>query len=387
MLTAVRIDQNLKNRISTLPFLSSNVKSFSHALRYLMDLGLQTFDQSLSLVNNETESDIRFIAQKHDLGDQLSDAEITFLLSSVVSAIYGRSFLHQETMETLSEAFLSFVKSRCYAANHHTMHAFKKFNLVEIAFEHKVGSDAITSLLSRGFYRRMEEVAETFQSKVLLHPCPLRDNSIIEPLRAFANCLAYFSQDKSEHILSPLAFRQALQPYLSSFIQIAKGSFYRKEIGGQSENPPFHAPSQKLFAHQHGLEKPFYFSSKSYNCHVFANDLENILASFIFEKKGATLSVGFSAFDDLLEMACYIDRFSSATEKPRETDALKLETSDLTFLWSLSSKEKPTSILMTKTSSFMLDSEESQEFIEFLLGISDEFSAPLDVLRYQLGSV
>ena len=259
MLTAVRIDQNLKNRISTLPFLSSNVKSFSHALRYLMDLGLQTFDQSVSLVNNGVESDIRFIAQKYDLGDQLSDAEVFFLLGSVESAL-ARSFIHQETMNVLSEAFSSFIKSRCYAANHHTIHVFKKFNLRKIALENKVGSDAITSLLSRGFYQRMEEVAEAFQSKLLLHPSPLRDYSIIEPLRAFASCLTYFSQDKGEHILSPLAFRQALKPYLSSFIQIAKGG---KVWIDQPQIPPFHTVSQKLFAHQHGLEKPFHFHQKT----------------------------------------------------------------------------------------------------------------------------
>jgi len=52
MLTAIRIDPELKNRISTLPLLSSTVKSFSHALRYLVHLGLETFDNSLGRVIN-----------------------------------------------------------------------------------------------------------------------------------------------------------------------------------------------------------------------------------------------------------------------------------------------------------------------------------------------
>ncbi|OJW47173.1 MAG: hypothetical protein BGO67_03605 [Alphaproteobacteria bacterium 41-28] len=387
MLTAVRINQNLKNRISTLPFLSSNVKSFSHALRYLVDLGLKTFDNSLGLINKGTETNIRFIAQKHDLGDQLSDTEIFFLLSSVESALSARSFVHQETMHTLSEAFASFVKSRCYAANHHTIHIFKKFNLVSIALEDKVGGDAVVSLLSRGFYQCMEEVAETFKSKLQASPCPLKDYSLIEPLKAFVSCLAYFSQGKGEHILSPLAFRQALQPYLTSFIQIAKGAFHREEVGGQTGNPPYHTVSQKLFVHQHELEKPFHFRSTSYSCHVFANDLDNVQASFVFEKKGATLSLGFSAFDDLLEMARYIARFSFSKAQLNERGSIKFETSKLSFLWDSEVQEKISALLRAKGSSFMLDSEETQEFIEFLVRISEEFNEPLKALRYQLGSI
>lgn len=40
MLTTFRLDQTLKNRINALPLLSAKAKSFSHALRYLVYLGL-----------------------------------------------------------------------------------------------------------------------------------------------------------------------------------------------------------------------------------------------------------------------------------------------------------------------------------------------------------
>lgn len=360
-------------------------KSFSHALRHLMGLSVS---HSSNLENEAMETDIReidirVIAQKHDLGEPLSDREINFLLTYSDSALSGRSFLHQETIQALADAFTSFVKSHCYAANYHTIHVFKKFNLINVAFGEKEGEEAVVSLLSRGFYFCMEEVAEDFQAKLKAHPNPLEDPSIIESLKAFVSCLVYFSQGKEEHIISPVSFREALQPYLSSLIQIAKKSFCREE----EATPPFHTPSQNLFVHQHGLEKPFYFHSKHYHCHIWANDLADVHASFIFEKKSATLSLGFSTFDDLLEMAHYVSRFASFKKQAAERDTLQLETSKLSFLWSSEGEGKISSLLRTQNSSFMLDGEETQEFIEFLLEISNEFSEPLKALRYQLGSL
>lgn len=390
MLTTFRLDQTLKNRISALPLLSTKAKSFSHALRYLVDLGLTTFDQSLNVVNQDMETNIRFIAQKHDLGDSLSNQEISFILARAGSALSGRSFVHDETMQMLADTFASFIKSRCYAANDQTIHhVFKKFNLfnlVEGTFEDKKGDNSFVSLLSQDFYQSMEEGAETFKANLEAHSSPSNDESLIEPLKAFVNCLISFSQEKEGHLLSPVAFREALAPYMTALIQIAKCDFYRESM--EDGTPPFHTSSQNLFVHQQGLEKPFHFSSQHILCHIWAHNLTDINATFVFEKKGVTLSLGFTAFDDLLEMARSTDRFLSFKEQGKETrGSLKFGTSDLSFLWSSDVQGKITSLLQTKSSSFMLDLEETRELMDLLLKISKELSEPLKALRYQLGSI
>lgn len=336
----------------------------------------------LGLSNEDIERDLLGIAQKHDLGDQLSDDEIAYLLGCVESALYGHSFLHLETLHNLSDAFTSFVKSRCYAANHHTIHIFKKFNLVDVAFGEKAGGEATVSLLSRGFYQCMEEVAEDFQAKIQVHPCPLEDSTLIEPLKAFVSCLSYFSQGTGDHILSSLAFREALQPYLGAFIQMAKTSVVNEE-----GKVLFHTENPDLFVQEHGLEKPFFFQSKNLHCHIWANDLKNVFATFIFEKKGATLSLRFSAFDDLLEMGKYTDRFTALKKQTKEKESLLLETQGLSFLWSSEGKNKISGLLRIPNVSFMLDDEETEAFISILLEVSDQFKEPLKALRSQLGNL
>jgi len=352
-----------------------------------LNQNLKNHTLSLDLPNEGIERDLRGIAQKHDLGDQLSDDEIAYLLGCVGSALSGRSFLHLETLHTLSSAFTSFVKSRCYAANHHTIHIFRKFNLVDVAFGGEEGGEAVVSLLSRGFYQCMEEVAEEFQAKLQVHPCPLEDPTLIGPLKAFVSCLSYFFQGTGDHILSSLSFREALEPYLGAFIQMAKISI----VNEKGKLTLFHTENPDLFVEEHGLEKPFFFHSKNLLCHIWANDLKKVFATFIFEKKGATLSLRFSAFDDLLEMGKYVDRMTiskkKTKEQTKEKDSLLLETQELSFLWSSEGKNKIPALLRTPNVSFMLDGEETEEFISFLLEVSDQFKKPLKALRSQLGSL
>ncbi len=360
---------------------TANQKEFIMQKPNHLNQNLKNHGASLASPNKGIDRDLQAIAQNHDLGDQLSDDEITYLLGHVESALYGRSFLHLETLHTLSDAFTSFVKSRCYAANHHTIHIFKKFNLVGVAFDEKEGGEAVVSLLSRGFYQCMEEVAEDFQAKLQVQGCPLEDPTLIEPLKAFVSCLSYFSQGTGDHILSSLAFREALEPYLGAFIQMARTS----DVNEEGKVPLFHTENPDLFIQEHGLEKPFFFQSKHHQCHIWANDLKNVFATFIFEKKGATLSLGFSAFDDLLEMGKYVDRFTTFKEKTKEKDSLLLETQGLSFLWSSGEKNKTSGLLRTSNVSFMLDGEETEAFISFLLEVSEQFKEPLKALRSQLG--
>jgi hypothetical protein len=110
---------------------------------------------------------------------------------------------------------------------------------VNVAFGEKEGGEAVVSLLSRGFYPCMEEVATTFQAKLETHPNPLKDPSIIESLKDFVSCLAYLSQGTEGHIISPIAFREALQPYLKFFIQMAKTALYKNEREKEEKEKEF----------------------------------------------------------------------------------------------------------------------------------------------------
>ncbi len=391
MLTAIRIDTDLKNRINSLPLLSQNVKSFSHSLRYLLDLGLQTFDQSLGLINEGTEKDIRFIAQKHDLGERLSEGEMTFLLVSAASPLLSRSFLHLETMTVLTDVFLSFVKSRCYAPADTVIHLFKKFDLGSLPSEEfdplRFGGPlSQRQMSSHDFYERMDEVENAFKSKLGADPCPVTNPLFIAPLRDFMCFLTSILYDKGANILSPLAFQQVLQPYLTTLIQIAKYNSYQEKEAAR-ECPPYHTVSQKLFAHQQGLEKPLSVESKSYTCHLWAHDLKKVFTTFVFNQKDATLSLDFPAFDDLLEMAHAINRFSSARLKSKEKQILRFDAPGLSFVWNSDETKNGMSVLMAQQSSFMFDHEEVQDFITFLLTIEDKFKEQLKALRYQLGSV
>src|SRR3990167_3684765 len=74
------LNQILKNH--ALSFLSDKAESFSQSLRELMVPG-QPSSPSLGLPNEGIERSLRGIAQKHDLGEQLSDDEITYLLGCV----------------------------------------------------------------------------------------------------------------------------------------------------------------------------------------------------------------------------------------------------------------------------------------------------------------
>ncbi len=388
MLTAIRIDTTLKNRINSLPLLSSNVKSFSHSLRYLLDLGLQTFDQSLGLINEGTEKDIRFIAQKHDLRERLSEGEMTFLLVSAASPLLSRSFLHLETMTVLTDLFLSFVKSRCCSPSERILHFFKKFDLNPLT-SGEFDPTAFGGRLSQNshdFYERMDAVANTFKARLLADPCPVTNPLFIAPLRDFMCFLTSLLYDKGANILSPLVFQQALQPYLTTLIQIAKYNSHQEKEAAR-ECPPYHTVSQKLFVHQHGLEKPLSVESKSYTCHLWTHDLRQVFASFVFNKKDATLSLDFPTFDDLLEMAHTINRFSSVHQKAKEKAILRFDVPGLSFVWNSDETKNGVSRLIAQQSSFMFDHEEVQEFITFLLKVSDQFKEQLKALRYQLGSV
>lgn len=97
--------------------------------------------------------------------------------------------------------------------------------------------------------------------------------------------------------------------------------------------------------------------------------------------------LGDQLVDDLLEMGKYADRFAAFKKRTKEKDTLLLETQGLSFLWSSEGKNKTSGLLRTPNVSFMLDGEETQEFISFLLEVSDQFKEPLKALRSQLGSL
>lgn len=373
MLTSFRLDPELRKRVNAISFFSKAGKSFSEALRVIIGVGINRFEEKYlaSVINVDTEHDVQLIAQKHELGLPLSITEISSILREVSSALWSKILLSSETVKSISELFTIIINSRCYSLDNHTLHIFRKvqfikeyINLSERQYEGPLD-----------IYQTIERKSLDLVEKATKYESCLESSSVKNSVEGMINILSYIATPQNKSLLDVNIFKETIQPYLSRLMQIAKW-----ERALSSSRKVIHACSIDLFFKENNLETMQLFKSEKFGIWIMSEKDLQINASIRLETNRADFSINFYELSELLRINALLSLYSPSGQlgdKVIEGRTLRV------FLAPASPFEVK---LFVRSASYEFTMPEWQEFCSLLSKLEHEFAPQLLALRTQLGS-
>lgn len=369
MLTSFRLDPDLRQRINIVYLFFKKGKNFSDTLRFLIELGLQRFEETqlASLINVGTDRDIQFIAQKNDLGIPLSMTEIAYLLEMSYSSIQDNAFLNQERVSQITDLFAFIVKNCCSFPQPYTLEIFKKNGFIE----HK-DSFSINHI---NFIKQIEEKTLSLIKNAKSQKTCLEDRSVIQNVKDMLYILASLADPKENHLPESNIFREIITPYLPFFIRVAKW-----KLGINSARSVTHLISFDRFLSKNHIEREYFFQSDRYEICLTINRNLETKAYIKLKEKGVELQINFYELDELMNLVKLI-----SSSLPSQQNTI-IEGTTLKMQLPADSKKGSKAIIHVRSSGYKFSSEEWDEFTNLLNKIEQNLSLQLAALQNQLGS-
>lgn len=372
MSTTVRLDPETRKRIDSIPFFSKIGKNFSDALRAVIGMGLHSFEENqlATLINQGTEWDICFIAQRHELGIQLSITEMNHILYNLNSLFPSKCLPRQKTIKSITDIFTSVIQSRCFSLHTDTLHIFKKKELLQ-----NTDTSASSPL---DIYAKIEEESLNLVKKVKKYENYLENRQgVLQAVKDMLDVLVFLSTPQDNHIPEINIFREIIAPHLSLLIKAAKW-----ETAMKPGAKVIHLHSTDLFCKENAIEPMNNFKSENYwICVMVGESLET--STFICLKaKGVDFHINFYELDELLNL----NELLSVSSPPLIMGSAILQGSTLRILLANDPKIDMKVKLFIRSASYDFTEKEWEELTDLLREIEENFAPQLSALRYQLGS-
>ena len=356
-LTSFRLNNELRQRIIKIGGLGNN---FSRSLNKIIALGFDRFEETRwnSLMNVDSERDIRFIAQRHEQGIPLSITEIHYVFQRVRAAFQGKIFLHPETVVSMNDLFIDCLKSRCFSSGLSTFFLFKEIGILEKDYD--------------SFHEEIDQVILNLKTDA--HKICFSEISTVKHMADKIHFLTSVCDPKESHLTEVNIFKECVVPYLTSLIQIAKW-----QLGYQLRQKVVHSVNAQIFYRQRQIEPKVMLESEQHAISIFCGNYLSTKASLHLKSKGAEFCIGFYELDDLLKIGGVLHQPQPHFTK-NVNDGFKIEGTLRVDLL------KNGADLFIGSSRYTFSSQEWADFGSLLLKVENEYGEKLKALRYQLGS-
>lgn len=337
-------------------------------LRTIISMGIDRFEKEelSTLINGGAEIDIRFIAQKHDLGMDVSIEEIDYLLQTVNHFFQIKMLPHFETITTLSHAFTAVIRSRCFKISDSILNLLKGEEFTE--------KGDICPLQPFASFQAFEERCLALETKVSNLANYTRNTSeVLQIVRSMVSVLAFLSAHRDTSLLDLREFKKAINPHIFLFIKIAKGG-----LNAHLKCQTVHCCTPFLLFQENKLKSFYEVETERYKFLLKISASLETKGLISLKQKGVSFSIDFYEFEELLNI---ISLFS-----PEKSPPLICEGSKLTVLRLEEPKGSSKIKLLLHSNCFEFFWGEWEEFANFCKENEKELALPLSILRYQLGS-
>jgi hypothetical protein len=372
-LTAIRLDLQTRNRINAMPLISGK-KNFSDTLRMLIGMGLNSFEANIGSLNANASTNIRYIAQKTELGDLLSPTEISHIFYSITSGLYHHRIPHLNLVKTICAIFTEAIENQAFIESKQTRAIFaeQKFLIHEDGFDSDASS-FFDLIKSSPPFSRIKNFTQKPEPALAMKVITLDMECVLDALSALMALEWKFIKDKT-------GFYNLLKPYLPQLVAAAK------RCQGPCENSvPVHYVFNNEEIKNHNLEKTVTLHEKNYGFYLIFSQIHAVSIFMMFKEKDFGAHLTFYEMDDILKAVHYASSIPKQEPESVFENWQHIQTQSASLYLNFQN-EGHYAELRKRGISIYFTEPQWKDFIDFCAKIEHEHSKHITFFRNQHGS-